>query len=180
MHIIIKFFRAIDKKNSNKQNSCRRFFSNNTMSSFNQGNYQQQSTLNNKFRRWNNVTNCQNNEDLDFTLGSYNILADQLYKMHNYLYCEHDQNAMHWTYRFNRIMIEILSAKPQVLCLQEVQHDHLQQIVRGLKSLNFDYLYKKRTGTKLDGCAVLYNKNIFNLVEYHNVEFEQPGIDVSS
>ena len=150
------------------------------MSSYNQGNYQQQATLSNKFRRWNIVTESQkNNKDVDFILGSYNILADQLYKMHNYLYCEHDQNALHWNHRFNRIMIEILNAKPQVLCLQEVQHNHLEQIVRGLKSLNFDYLYKKRTGDKPDGCAVLYNKNLFNLVEHHNVEFEQPGIDVS-
>lgn len=62
--------------------------------------------------------------------------------------------------------------------------------------MNYDVIYKKRTGDKVsaltvpqrcttccsfqpDGCAIFYKRHLFHLVEHHKIEFEQPGIEVS-
>ena len=55
---------------------------------------------------------------------------------------------------------------------------HLEQLHIGLKTLNYKYLYKRRTGKKTDGCTIFYNDLLFNLEDHHFVEYEQPGIEV--
>lgn len=119
-------------------------------------------------------------EGVPFTLLSYNILAQNLLEAHPYLYNAHDQRALSWQHRFNRIVQEILTINPEVLCLQEVQESHLNQMKDGLSRLDLSVLYKRRTGFKDDGCAILYNHKLFNLVEHHTVEYYQPGVQVSN
>lgn len=113
-----------------------------------------------------------------FTVSSFNILAQNLLQSHLYLYDQHDRRALDWKYRLNRLQKEILSLNPQILCLQEVQESHLSDIKNALKPLNLSVLYKKRTGFKDDGCAILYNHKIFNHIEHHSVEYYQPQVQV--
>lgn len=143
-----------------------------------------------KYRKWYHTSlgkayeNCDNlnqNGEFIFKLMSYNILAQELLSTHKYLYHDHDQTALNWAHRYKRLLAEISSTSPDILCLQEVQKTHLDQIKQGLQSLslNYSYVYKKRTGEKPDGCAIFYNKDVFNLIDTWNVEYEQPGIEVS-
>lgn len=47
-----------------------------------------------------------------------------------------------------------------------------------MKTLNYDVLYKKRTGDKPDGAAIFFKRSLFHLKETHNIEFEQPNVDL--
>lgn len=136
--------------------------------------------FNRNSRKWQILENY--NKDLNgcvFTLMSYNLLAQDLLDLHRYLYFNHDPNALHWPQRYKLLLRDIIQNRPQILCLQEVQQDHLKQMTEGFKALNYNYLYKKRTGDKTDGCAIFYNKDMFKLKEFHNVEYQQPGIEVN-
>lgn len=75
-------------------------------------------------------------------------------------------------------MSEVRLIKPDIICFQEVQLSHLDEIKCSLAVLGFETIYKKRTGDKPDGCAISYRTKLFNLVELNNVEFFQPKEDV--
>lgn len=118
-------------------------------------------------------------QGIPFTLLSYNILAQNLLEAHPYLYKGHDNRALPWNHRNFRLIQEILSVNPQILCLQEMQESHLAMFEQQLSSLDLSVLYKKRTGFKDDGCAIFYNHKLFNLIEYHTIEYYQPNCQVS-
>ncbi|KTF72417.1 hypothetical protein cypCar_00032209 [Cyprinus carpio] len=65
----------------------------------------------------------------------------------------------------------------KIMCLQEVQEDHYkQQIKPSLESLGYHCEYKRRTGLKPDGCAVVFKRERFSLVSCHPIEYFQHGI----
>lgn len=39
-------------------------------------------------------------------------------------------------------------------------------------------IYKRRTGNNIDGVAIYYKTDVFQLADYTSVEYFQPGIDV--
>lgn len=117
-----------------------------------------------------------NDMGLTFTLMSYNILAQDLLELHPYLYSSHKYEHLQWEYRLSMLTREILAARPEILCLQEVQQNHLPMILKQLEKLDFDHIFKKKTGNKTDGCAILYNREIFDLIEGHTVEYQQPNV----
>lgn len=110
---------------------------------------------------------------------SYNILAQDLLDCHNFLYQYHDPRALIWSHRYDRLMSEIVEMNPQILCMQEVQEGKLGQLRSGLGQFEYDYIFKKRTGYKSDGCAIFYDTSLFDLVEEHSVEYFQPNVEVS-
>lgn len=116
-----------------------------------------------------------------FVLMSYNILAQSLLLKHPYLYNHHNTNCLDWLHRLTCIQREIFTVCPGILCLQEVQDNHLAEIEQALQPLNYTKpLYKQRTGRDYDdGCAIFYNPELFTLLDYHYVEYYQPNIDVS-
>lgn len=81
---------------------------------------------------------------------------------------------MNWTTRLQNLQREILTLRPDILCLQEVQNDHLTDIAKALSRLNLSYVYKKKVNSKSDGCAILFNQNLFQLVFKRTVEYFQP------
>lgn len=139
-----------------------------------------------KYRKWEhtglgNILNRgqETIDGLPFILMSYNILAQDLVNHHPNLYSEHDERAMPWNYRLKRLICEILEMSPHILCLQEMQEEHLEEFHKSLNRLNFKFIYKKRTGSdKTDGCAIFYNENMFNLELEHKVEYFQPNVEV--
>lgn len=115
-----------------------------------------------------------------FTLMSYNILSQTHLQTHQTLYADHDATALHWPHRLHRISTEIVPIAPDILCLQEVERDHLPEIGNKLSSLMYsEPLYKKRSGNQIDGCAIFYNSTKFRLIESHSVDYYQPGVHVS-
>uniref|UniRef100_A0A182IK97 Endonuclease/exonuclease/phosphatase domain-containing protein n=1 Tax=Anopheles atroparvus TaxID=41427 RepID=A0A182IK97_ANOAO len=117
-------------------------------------------------------------EQFEFTLMSYNILAQDLLDSHAELYAHHYPQALPWAHRYKRLMAEINAVHPDILCVQELQQEHVDQFWTGLASFNYGLLYKKRTGGgKTDGCAVFYRRNLFDLVTHHEVEYFQPNVN---
>lgn len=114
-----------------------------------------------------------------FTLMSYNILAQHHIDSQPSLYHKHEPDALCWTHRFDALKREIEDLSPDILCLQEVQQSHLTQIANHFDTLGYDTsLFKKRTGLQVDGCAIFFKRNLFDLIEYHFVDYFQPDIKV--
>ncbi|KFB47423.1 hypothetical protein ZHAS_00015365 [Anopheles sinensis] len=117
-------------------------------------------------------------ERFEFTLMSYNILAQDLLDGHAFLYANNNPHALPWPQRYKRLMAEINAVHPDILCVQELQEDHVDLFWNGLASFDYGLLYKKRTGgEKTDGCAVFYRRNLFDLVTHHEVEYFQPNVN---
>lgn len=120
-------------------------------------------------------------EGEEITVMSYNILSQHLLDVHFCLYEQHKRNHLAWDHRLRLIVKHIESIAPQVLCLQEVECSHLSELVKRLARLGLDqHVYKKRTSQEYkDGCAIFYRSDSYNLVEFHRLEFFQPGIKVT-
>ena len=111
-----------------------------------------------------------------FTIMSYNVLSDDLMKRHSNLYSQ-PTDILEWNQRWVRMLKEIETYAPDILCCQEVQCNHfISHFVPNLTKLNYEGLYKKRTGGKEDGCAIFYKKDKFILEDFTQIEYHQPYI----
>lgn len=136
------------------------------------------STQNNG-RQWKTVNQPSNSSNTSFTLMSYNILAQHHVDSQPSLYHKHASDSLRWSHRFDVLSCEINSISPDILCLQEVQQNHLAQIAAHFDGLGYDTsLFKKRTGLQVDGCAIFFKKSLFDLIEFHFVDYFQPDIKV--
>lgn len=109
---------------------------------------------------------------------SFNILAQHLLEAHSYLYKHHDKSALLWDTRKSLLLREIFEAEANVICLQEMQEEHLHDFLIPFKNLGYKYLYKKRTNDKKDGLLFLYRSDLFNLVDHVKVELYQSGVEL--
>lgn len=115
-----------------------------------------------------------------FTLMSYNILAQDLLNVHRDLYFKNDPDHLVWEHRLKCLTAEISGVGPDILCLQEVQETHLTEIDNCMKPLKLNtHLYKKRNGSQVDGCAIFYNGDKFEIVDHQFVEYFQPNVEVN-
>ena len=65
-----------------------------------------------------------------------------------------------WNTRFDRLILEIKQYDCDIVCLQEVQEEHyITHFDPTLKALGYRSVFKKRTGDKMDGCAIFYKKD---------------------
>ncbi|XP_029807792.1 protein angel homolog 1 isoform X1 [Suricata suricatta] len=114
-----------------------------------------------------------------FTLMSYNILAQDLMQQSSELYLHCHPDILSWNYRFANLMQEFQHWDPDILCLQEVQEDHYwEQLEPSLRMMGFTCFYKRRTGCKTDGCAVCYKPTRFRLLCASPVEYLRPGLEL--
>lgn len=133
-----------------------------------------------KGRYWSNgVDSAQPSSANSFTLMSYNILAQHHIDSQPSLYHANKPDTLSWTHRFEALKREIDDISPDILCLQEVQQNHLNEIASHFGAIGYDTsLYKKRTGLQVDGCAIFFKRHLFNLIEFHFVDYFQPDIKV--
>lgn len=131
-------------------------------------------------RHWKQLVAATSKHDTTFSVMSYNILAQNYVDSQPSLYVGHDANSLQWPHRFNALKREIDDIDPDILCLQEVQQNHLDDITGYFRDLGYvTSLYKKRTGLQVDGCAIFYKRHLFDLIECHFVDYFQPGIKVA-
>ncbi|XP_012859197.1 protein angel homolog 1 [Echinops telfairi] len=122
---------------------------------------------------------CGDGPQFQFTLMSYNILAQDLMQQSSELYLHCHPDILNWNYRFANLMQEFQHWDPDILCLQEVQEDHYwEQLEPSLRMLGFTCFYKRRTGCKTDGCAVCYKPTRFRLLCASPVEYFRPGLEL--
>ncbi|KAL3052128.1 hypothetical protein OYC64_004811 [Pagothenia borchgrevinki] len=112
----------------------------------------------------------------DFSVMSYNILSQQLLQDNAYLYRHCPPAVLSWDYRRPNLLAEIQQHDADILCLQEVQEDHYEeQIKPALQALGYHCEFKKRTGSKPDGCAVIFKSSRLSLLSSNPVEYLQRG-----
>ncbi|XP_041661585.1 protein angel homolog 2 isoform X2 [Cheilinus undulatus] len=112
----------------------------------------------------------------DFTVMSYNILSQDLLLDNAYLYRHCNPSVLPWDHRLPNLLAEIKQYDADILCLQEVQEDHYKnQIKPALQALGYQCEYKKRTGRKPDGCAVIFKTSRLSLLSSNPVEFYRQG-----
>lgn len=112
-----------------------------------------------------------------FTIVSYNILSQTLLNNHDVLYTECDYKDLEWPNRGHRIVNELLHNQADVICLQEVEGEHLKSLFRpSLARYGYNCLYKQKTGLKVDGCAIFYRDSLFQLMKFKGVEFNRRDI----
>lgn len=115
---------------------------------------------------------------LIFTVMSYNVLSQDLLESHRYLYHKHKARALKWKHRSHILYSEIQEANADIVCLQEVQANQLQRFYHQLNYLGYASIYKQRTGSNVDGIAIYYKRDVFELVDHTSVEYFQPGVSV--
>ncbi|XP_061853794.1 protein angel homolog 1 isoform X3 [Colius striatus] len=121
----------------------------------------------------------KNTPFFEFRVMSYNILAQDLVEQGHDLYLHCHPDILNWNYRLPNLLQEIQHWNPDVLCLQEVQENHYwEQLEPMFKEMGFACCYKRRTGTKTDGCAVCYKHSRFQMISLSPVEYFRPGLDV--
>ncbi|XP_073812188.1 protein angel [Musca autumnalis] len=111
-----------------------------------------------------------------YRLLSYNILAQELITDNMFLYYDVNQKYLRWKNRIELLGQEIRRIRPDILCLQEVQHVHLKEIIKEIASKEegqkkLEYVFKKRTGSRCDGCVIIYDKEKFKLIKELCVEY---------
>ncbi|KAF3703170.1 Protein angel -like protein 2 [Channa argus] len=112
----------------------------------------------------------------DFSVMSYNILSQELLQDNTYLYEHCNPSVLSWDYRLPCLLAEIQQHNADILCLQEVQEDHYEnQIKPALQALGYQCEYKKRTGSKPDGCAIIFKSSRLCLLSSNPVEFFRSG-----
>jgi len=134
-------------------------------------------------RRWTPVGDQPPGVDLPklstLKLVSYNILAQDLLLEHLFLYVGIPQEFLTWRRRQQNLLRELMKLNPDILCLQEMQFDHLAPLVQGLRMGNgkkLAYVYKKKTGHRTDGCAIVYDSSKFELLDQQAVELHDQEV----
>ncbi|XP_036330806.1 protein angel [Rhagoletis pomonella] len=127
-------------------------------------------------RTWEQVTGTEVAQPTEnskiFTLLSYNILAQDLLVEHLHLYIDIEPSKLRWDHRLSRLSDEIQHIKPDILCLQEMQFNHLQLFVKRISfKRELEYVFKKKTGHRTDGCAIIYDKSKFRFLAQQSVEY---------
>ncbi|KAL0969134.1 hypothetical protein UPYG_G00222990 [Umbra pygmaea] len=115
----------------------------------------------------------------DFTVMSYNILAQDLLEANQELYTHCPLEVLSWDYRFPNLIREFKKWEPDILCLQEVQEDHFKdQLHPALSDMGYTCVYKRRTRNKRDGCVICYRSDRFSQMSESLVEFYRPDCEV--
>ncbi|XP_017040674.1 protein angel [Drosophila ficusphila] len=134
-------------------------------------------------RRWKPLQNykalCCTHKQSTFKLVSYNILAQDLLLEHLFLYVGIPQEFLTWRRRQQNILQELIKLDSDILCLQEMQYDHLALLVQGLRmgnSKRLAYVFKKKTGHRTDGCAIVYDSCKFELLDHRAVELHDKEV----
>lgn len=94
---------------------------------------------------------------------------------------------MAWHYRKRNLLKELLTHKPDIMCLQEVQSDHFTEFVQPeLTKAGYHGIYKKKTteiftgsAYTIDGCATFFRQERFHLVKKYEVEFNKAAISLA-
>jgi len=121
----------------------------------------------------------------NFTVLSYNVLADLYATNDIYAYCP--PWALSWQYRRQNLLQEIIGYDADILCLQEVQSDHFEEFFAPeFEKHGYAAVYKKKTrevytGSThvIDGCATFFRRERFSLVKKYEVEFNKAAQSVT-
>ncbi|CAM0881672.1 unnamed protein product [Alopecurus aequalis] len=122
-------------------------------------------------REWRYVQKLPPRQAERFKVLSYNILADYLAQEHQDLYENIPSRFMDWSWRKNKIGLEIDWWRPDILCFQEV--DKFADLEQEMAMRGFKGIWKMRTGNAVDGCAIFWRTARFQLRYEEDIEFNK-------
>ncbi|KAI3889613.1 hypothetical protein MKW92_023864 [Papaver armeniacum] len=114
-----------------------------------------------------------------FSVLSYNILADLCATPSRYSYCP--ASTLNWEYRSQNLLREIIRYDADVICLQEVQHDHFEEFfMPKLGEIGYSGIHKSKTSALFtskrdyvfEGCATFFRLSKFRLIKKYELEFK--------
>ncbi|GAB2275558.1 hypothetical protein Dimus_010315 [Dionaea muscipula] len=106
---------------------------------------------------------------------SYNILADYLANDHrSKLYFHIPRRFLDWEWRKRSIIFELRLWSSDVMCFQEV--DKFDDLDLALNPHGYVGIWKMRTGTPRDGCAIFWRASKLKLVHEECIEFNRLGL----
>ncbi|KAH7971767.1 hypothetical protein HPB52_002751 [Rhipicephalus sanguineus] len=116
---------------------------------------------------------------LEFTVMSYNVLAQGLLEDNPYLYQHCHEDVLQWPLRRQNLLAELREVNADILCLQELQQDHYETDFKPeLEKMGYGCLYKQRTGDKRDGCGIFFRKSVFELDCFEPIEYARSDVTV--
>lgn len=103
-----------------------------------------------------------------FTVITYNVLAEVCATAKQFPKCP--SSALCWEYRRQNLLKEILQCDAEIVCLQEVQHNHFCNFFEPeLAKLGYEGVFQEKQRRcylpTVDGCATFYKLNQFDLIE---------------
>lgn len=114
-----------------------------------------------------------------FTVMCYNVLCEKLASRQLYSYCP--SWALSWDFRKTVIMKEIKQYDADIICLQEVESGQYETFfLTELQKSNYVGIFSPKSRAKtmneqerkrVDGCAIFYKHEKFELVHNHLMEF---------
>ncbi|KAG2700050.1 hypothetical protein I3760_07G215500 [Carya illinoinensis] len=127
------------------------------------------------YRNWEYATQAPSPNCERFVVLSYNILADYLAINHrSKLYFHIPRHMLDWEWRKKNILFELGLWSADVMCFQEV--DRFQELEEELKLRGYSGIWKMRTGTPVDGCAIFWRMSRFKLLHEECIEFNKLGL----
>ncbi|KAK0588231.1 hypothetical protein LWI29_036266 [Acer saccharum] len=109
-----------------------------------------------------------------FTVVSYNILGNKNAWKHKDMYPNVPSQYMNWNHRKSNLCRELFGWNPDIICLQEV--DMYYDLLSVMEKAGYVGSYKRRTGDYVDGCAMFWKADKFQLIEEVNIEFKDFGL----
>ncbi|KAF9939879.1 Protein angel 2 [Mortierella alpina] len=115
---------------------------------------------------------------------TYNLLANSLAHSNRHLYHGYLNVALNWKQRCAALLAELQSTNLDIFCLQELdEQDYLHAFEPMFRSRGYHGTFKKRTGSKVDGCALFYLKSrisaqCIDFVEYQANAFARTSENV--
>lgn len=98
------------------------------------------------------------------TLAESNIIGDDRYR-------HTPKWALAFEYRLENILKEIDMYNPDIICLQEVDHD--DKFASALQSKGYLSEFHGRGGRYSDGCQILYKKKLFTLIDIEKLRYNR-------
>lgn len=106
---------------------------------------------------------------VQFSIMSYNLLAQDLLEFHSHLYSCCDSQVLLWEYRRARLLEEIDKYLPDIMCFQEVQCDHYEDFLKpNLEKRGYMGIYCQKTGFQSDGCATFFQVMKFEVLNFQD------------
>uniref|UniRef100_A0A5S6QWC9 poly(A)-specific ribonuclease n=1 Tax=Trichuris muris TaxID=70415 RepID=A0A5S6QWC9_TRIMR len=135
-------------------------------------------------RSWLPIQGLGKEKGPTFTVMCYNVLCDKYASPILYSYCP--LWALNWSYRRRAILQEMIGHKPDVISLQEVETEQFHLFfVPELRKHGYVGIFSPKSRAKtmaeedrkhVDGCAMFWKKDRFELKVEHLIEFTQLAI----
>ncbi|KAG0271101.1 Protein angel 2 [Linnemannia exigua] len=109
-----------------------------------------------------------------FTVMTYNLLSNTLALNNKHLYRHCAQSDIVWRNRSRRLIQELRSQWLDIYCLQEIDKEHYVDLFQpAFRDWGYSGVYKKRNGSKTDGCAIFFRNSTVKAIRLLGVNYDE-------